>query len=501
MLAGALPLLVTRPAPLQDWPNHVARIHILRALLNGDAFWAQFYRLSGFLVPNAALDLAILGLSRLGMPVELAAQCFLVATYVVFVAGFCALSGALGAWCPVKTAFAVLLFYGHALFWGLVNYVLGAGMMLGLLALWLAAGGNASRRAAIAGLGAVVLLFTHLVAAVAWIVVLASFDLCRMVTVRARMSARLAGSLSWLSALLTVAVLLRAMPSDAGQNLRLAYAGRGSAGIVAHKVALFCEVLLGGSLAQDAASVASLAVCLVVAARARPQLAAAPALASACLLLVALGAPERIGSGSVLDTRLALLPLLLLAAGVHIAPGRLGVAIASGAVLARTLVLAAYWHMAGSVFREFRQQSAALPRGAVMMAAYATRLPSLSWQAVWSPAITSIATQAVFGDIFVPAIFANPAQQPIALRPAYLPLRQPWNLTDPAHRRDSAARLSSLCLSGRFSGVYLTVLYPGHVLATLEQKALLHAGPDFLILDACRLQRAEMSARADHAPG
>lgn len=499
VLLGALPLLVTRPAPLQDWPNHVARMHVLTGLLQGDAFWTRFYRFAGFLVPDAALDLGVLGLARAGLPVDVAAQCFLVMTYLVFVAGFCALAralGTLGALAPVKVPFAILLFYGNALFWGLVAYLLGVGLMLGLLACWLRCDrrGGAWPRMLIAGLGAVPLLFTHLVAAVAWIVVLGAFDLHRLLARglparRAPAWTRLPGSASWLVALVAVTVLLHALPGEAGHEFSIRYAGVGLGGAVVRKLGLFGKLLLGGSLLQDAASLAALLVCAGVAASSRPSLAPAPAWAAAVLGVLTLAAPERIGTGSVLDVRLAILPLLLLAAAVRIAPGRRAVAAVATTVLARTLLLAGQWHAAGEVFHDFRQQAARLPAGSVMMVAYGTPLRSLTWQQVWSPAITSLATQAVSREIFVPALFANPAQQPIALRPAYAALTQPWNLTDAAHLHATGVGLAAVCDRHGFRGVYLTVLYPGGFLPGQVGAAALHAQRDFLLLDACRLPR------------
>ena len=486
LLLGATPLLATRPAPLQDWPNHVARIHILTGLLRGDGFWTTYYRFVGFLVPNAALDLGILGLTRTGLSIEAAAQGFLVAAYLVFVAGFCSLGTpslerfSLGRFSLARLSFAILLFYSNALFWGLASYVLGIGLMMGLLALWLRAERHPWRQVCIAGAGAVLLLFTHVIAAVAWITVLACFDLTRLIRQRQI-------GVSSVVALIAVAILLHALPGGTGHDFSMHYAGVGLDGIIVRKFELFGRILLGGSLLQDAASVAALVVCVAATALARPRIDAAPALAAAALAVMTVAAPERLGTGSVLDTRIAVLPLLLLAAMTRIAPGRLAVAAVTSAVLVRTLILAAAWHSAGSVFRDFREQTATLPAGSLMMVGYGTRLPLLTRQQIWSPAITAIATQVAFRDVFMPAIFANPAQQPIALRPQYQSLTQPWNLTDAVHLEASAKALVAVCATHQFPRVTLTVLYPGRFLPAHLGRALLHAQPDFLILDACRL--------------
>ena len=477
MVLGALPLLVTRPLPLQDWPNHVARIHVVQGLLDGDPFWARFYRLTGFLIPNAALDLGLLGLSSLGMGVGVAAQVFLLATYVAFVGGLCALSRALGAFDLSKPALAVLLFYSNPLFWGLVSYVLSLGVMLGLLAVWL--GSERRGRLLIAGGGAVVLVFTHAVAAAVWPLLLGCFDVFRRGTVRGRML-----DLSCVLALVVVAGLLWAMPNGA-HDFSMSYAGAQIGEQISHKLLVFADLLLGGSLVQDASSLGALLVCASAVCLGRPRLDVAPGLAVAASALLAIAAPERLGSGSLLDARLAILPVLLLAAAVRVQVRPPAQQALMAAVVVRTLVLAACWQAAGLVFRDYRRQTASLPSGSLVMMAYGTRLSSLTWQQIWSPPITSIATQLVFRDIFMPAIFSNPSEQPIALRPAYRALGQPWNLTDALHARETGAVLRRLCGEGGYRGIYLTVLYPGHGAVNPVGMSLLRARPDFLILDAC----------------
>ena len=482
VVAGAMPLLVARPCPLQDWPNHVARGHILLGLLHGDPFWTRFYHLTGFLIPNAVLDLGLLGLSWTGLGAQTAAQLFLVVTYGVFVGGFCALAHALGAGGPGKAAFAVLLFYGNALFWGLVSYILAVGLMLGLLALWIGSAGHPGRRLLIAGAGAAVLLFTHAVVAMVWPLVLGGFDACHL---RAR---RWRECCSAVLALVVAAMLLLMLPGGAGHQFSIGYAGRGLGGWAGHKLAAFEHVLLGGSLAQDGASLGALLVAIAVVRR--PRLDAGPSVIVAGLTMLTLAAPERLGTGSQLDTRLALLPLLMLAAAIRCETGRPALRLLTAVVIGRTLVVAASWHSAGLVFRDFRRQAASLPPGGLMVMAYGTRLPSLSWRQIWSPPITSIATQLVFRDLFVPSIFSNPAEQPIALRAPYRWLAQPLNLSDAAHLRAAIGSVAPLCGQGGYKGVYLTVLYPGTFVAALAGAALLSARTDFLIVDACRLSPA-----------
>jgi hypothetical protein len=92
VVCGALPLLAGRPAALEDWCSHVARIDILTQLLAGNGYWAQFYPINTFLLPNISVDLSILALHAIGLPVAVAAQVTLLATYFLFVGAASALA-------------------------------------------------------------------------------------------------------------------------------------------------------------------------------------------------------------------------------------------------------------------------------------------------------------------------------------------------------------------------------------------------------------------------
>lgn len=469
---GALPLLLAWPVPLQDWPNHVAGAHVLAALLDGDPFWSRFYRFNTFLIPNAAVDLGLLGLHRAGLAEPVAANVFLLATYVVFLGGMALLSRALSTLDATRIALAVLVFYGTALFWGLVNYVLAVGLMWGLLGLWIGAGGRPVWRLALAAAGAGGLLFVHAVPAIVFAMLLGCFD-----AVRWREGAPLRSCVSTPVALGVVVLLLRLLPGNTGHDLSLGYAGAdSSAAFAAWKLRILATSLLGGSLLQDGASaVVVVAIAAILGLAARPRLSPACALATASLVLLTLAAPERLGTGSLLDVRLAILPPMLLAASIRLRWRGVAMrAVCAGAVVllvtTRTAVIAFEWRAAASVFAAYDRAASVLPHGSLMMMAYGTPLERLSWQQVWSPPIQSIATQVVTRGVLFPALFANPDQQPIAARPPFDGLGQPWNLSDKAHRDRSLDALAALCAQPTYRGVFLTVLYDG---------------PAFRILDAC----------------
>lgn len=486
---GSLPFLAGRLTPLQDWPNHLARVHIVNAMLHGDLFWAQFYRIGSFLVPNAALDVSVIGLIRLGADPATAAQLFLVITYLAFVGGVGALAAALRSFDPAKIALAALLFTGGALFWGLVDYLLGIGLALTVLAGWIVAAGHPWRRLLVAVGGTVLLFYCHLVAAAVFVLLLGCFAVAEGLAAR---PIRLGG----ISAVAGMAVLLmlRALsPASEEGLLGWVYAGGPNwAGMLHHKALMFGRALMGGGAAVDEAMMATLlAAALLLSVAARLQLRHAGITAVVALALLALLAPERIGTGSLLDFRLAMLPLLLAVTTLRIGwrgpPWRL----ASHALLAMGLVvhgvlLGAAWRSADVEFAAFDHLAAQFVPGSMVVMANGTPLRQITFDQFWSPPLTSIETQAVTRHIFVPMIFANPTQQPLALLSRFAGLNQPFDFSSREAVAASRLRLAPLCAA--WPNVYVTVLYPRPWLrAALPPQAMLGNEPDFLVLDGCAL--------------
>lgn len=486
---GGLPLLAGRLTPLQDWPNHLARVHIVDAMLHGDPFWAQFYRVGSFLVPNVALDLGVMGLMRLGTGPEIAAQVFLAMTYLAFVGGVCALSMALRSHDPAKIALAAVLFTSGVLFWGLVDYLLGVGLALAILAGWIVAAGHPWRRLFIAVGGAALLFYCHLVAAVVFITLLGCIGVAEGFAARPRRF----GGFSALAGFAALLGLRALSPAGEERLLSMTYAGGPSwAGMLHHKALMFGRALLGGGAAADAAAVTTLiGAALLLGLAARPRLQQAGIVAVLASLLLALLAPERIGTGSQLDFRLAMLPPLLMVATLRIgwraAPWRRfsHAALAAGLV-AHGVLLGSAWRRADVAFAAFDRLAARFAPGGIVVMAHGIPLRQVTFNQFWSPPLTSIETQAVTRHVFVPMIFANPTQQPLALLARFEGLNQPFDFSSGDAVAASRLRLAPICAV--WPNVYVTVLYPQAWLrAALPPQAVLGNEPGFLLLDGCAL--------------
>jgi hypothetical protein len=131
MLLVTMPLWSTVLPPLFDYPNHLARMHLLAE--GGNAFYAVHW----VPVPNLAQDLIVPPLARL-MPLDLASKLFLVMIFALTVgAAICLNRAATGAW-RMWPLLAFLLLYNRIFLWGFVNYLFGIGVALVGAASWLA---------------------------------------------------------------------------------------------------------------------------------------------------------------------------------------------------------------------------------------------------------------------------------------------------------------------------------------------------------------------------
>src|SRR5262245_29441177 len=117
--------------PLVDYPNHLARMHLLAE--GGNAFYSARWAV----LPNLAEDLIVPPLARV-MPLDLAAKLFLIMILALIAGGVIWLNRvATGGW-RLWPLVAFLFLYNRILLWGFLNYLFGLGVALGAIALWLA---------------------------------------------------------------------------------------------------------------------------------------------------------------------------------------------------------------------------------------------------------------------------------------------------------------------------------------------------------------------------
>lgn len=132
-LVSLVPLTLVSMPPIADLPNHLARIHILRTA-GADPVLNQYYVVAWGILPNLVMDWLLVALDWIPL---MAAGSFSVAlTFLLILTGVLLLQHTLLGRLSVIALFAVLLLYNRMLLWGMVNYLMGVGVLLIAFALW-----------------------------------------------------------------------------------------------------------------------------------------------------------------------------------------------------------------------------------------------------------------------------------------------------------------------------------------------------------------------------
>jgi hypothetical protein len=407
---SAAPVVSTVLPPLLDYPNHLARMHLLAA--GGDPFYAVRWAP----LPNLAEDLIVPPLAR-WMPLETAGKLFIVAIFALIAGGVLSLNRvATGGWRLWPLA-AFLLLYNRTFLWGFLNYLFGLGAALFGLGLWLALEDRRAWLRVLAGaITALVCFFSHLAAFGVYALAICGVELPR---IAADLSAGRWPALGRNTAILAAPFLIPAalvlcwqgQSGDSG----ISYAG------FPRKLDLLFSVFDNYHRGFDIASFALVAGLLIWLGWTR-RLGLTPPLGSAAgLLFVAyLALPTQIYGGSGLDHRLPLACFLLLIAGSapRFPSRRAAASVGTAAALLLALRLAAIEHVWLRADRIYSVDLAGidrLPRGVRLAVAY----PEGAVHVAAVPEVHLAAMAVVRRDAFVPTLFAAAGQQPLVLRPVW----------------------------------------------------------------------------------
>lgn len=174
----ALPVVLVQWPPIFDYPNHLARAHVIDRL-DSSAVFAAHMHTTNFLIPNVLADLLVLALIPFG-GVLMAGKALLVTTFALTLTGAYAVNRQLtGRFSPWPLLAAALL-YNEGFFWGFLNYNLGLGLLLWGVAVWLALRcRTAGERMAVGACFALLIFLAHLVAFGLYAVAVAVIELRR----------------------------------------------------------------------------------------------------------------------------------------------------------------------------------------------------------------------------------------------------------------------------------------------------------------------------------
>lgn len=465
-----VPVLTVRFLPLVDYPFHFARVFLIAN--RHDPFLQDLYAVQSLFIPNIALDAFAAAATRVMSP-DAAMTTFVALTFCAIMAGVAILHFSFFRYLtPWPLIVACLLLYNFVFVFGFLNYLLALGLMLCLLGVWILAEPLPTyARIAIGAASAMVLYFAHLIAFGLYGVAIAAYGIHRSFEGGRPRVRKLVGTamITATPFILPLAMHFAVSPTSAdlagGLHFQPLTAKLTSLLFTPTVANPWVDLALAGWFVLVVASLALGTVRL-----APSSLAVVAGLVAAFLLL-----PTSTMEGGHLDDRIPLAFLLVLAAGCSISYRARRVCTA---VLAMSVLMIAV--RLGAVTREWnrwdrqyaRYAELDLEPGSLLLVATEPR-PEREIPYQWMrPPLRHAPELAIRDSVFIPAIWASPALQPLVVTSRYEPVYE-FQANDPIVVADDqalgslvrGARDVSAPLSASLPNVYLLLLRTGHRLA------------------------------------
>jgi hypothetical protein len=135
LLTCLTPIWIVDYPGMTDYPNHLVRDYII-AHYNETPLWQQRYSLDRTPLPNLAIDLFVVPLSRF-LPLLVCGKLFLSIAAALYIFGCSELGKAIAGKPNWLALVCALTFYNTELLKGLVNFIFGIAVFLCAFALWL----------------------------------------------------------------------------------------------------------------------------------------------------------------------------------------------------------------------------------------------------------------------------------------------------------------------------------------------------------------------------
>jgi hypothetical protein len=433
-----LPFFLVDVPPVQDYPNHLARLYVL-AFGAGDPILSAIYAPRWSIIPNLALDLIGPPLLHV-LPVHVAGRLLLAAALLLPLLGVAAYHRAAFGVRSYWPLAAGLTAYNAVFLLGFLNFLYGIGFAFLGAALWMATRERQPVAAVIGGALATILVFLcHVFALLFFALLIGSHELARLWR-QQRVGGLTIGAVARAAIMVGIALapaaILYSLSPFAGAHGAVLWDSP------ARKLfELFVPFL---TYSKMLGLVTGLSVITVMILFRREFVADQGSLiALVVLFAVYLVAPGAVKGGSFVDTRIPLLMGLLLFAGFRPSlAARQGAIVAVGLILlflVRSASIALAWYGHRQDLAEFRQTIAPVEPGARVLVVSpdyfhdsalanegpASRaIPNLSRTDRHIAALLLIERRA-----FWPLLFADPRQQPLVVLPPYdriaLPLGEP----------------------------------------------------------------------------
>jgi hypothetical protein len=444
---------------LADFPNHLARAHILRTIQTSRDLQAAF-EVDWSLTPYLAFDAIVPQIARV-LPIYEAGRLFVAVCVLSPVIGAVTLHYAAYRRFGLEPAIAFLFCYNLPLSWGFLNFLFMSNLALMLFGGWIAASGWPRwRRAALFTPLVLLIYFGHAFAFAIFCMAVGGFELSR--TWRGGFASLRAVAMDWLSAAAPAVpaalLLLRFDPTQGFAGPLQTQFGEISDKLsVAVSPLIFSYSDFGAArplLLLDLLGVVLLILC-------RRRLSVSPLLwpSAALMALGAVLAPDLLIGVWGTHFRLPLICAILLAGGLSLRVDARGGAILllllAGLVAAHSAMAAATLRLVDRQIADVRRVLEQLPRGARLLTVDVrdARAAKRVGDARWTSQIEMFAV--IDRDAFVPRLFGGIT--PVEVRPELLmsstpigpPLRMKNLLEGLSNRDESTGQQSD---GGGFGG-------------------------------------------------
>lgn len=408
-IVALYPIFSVTVPPLVDYPNHLARMHIL-ATWDSDPALQKNYVVNWSLNPNMAMQLIVPALAKV-MPIYMAGKISIALTMLSILGGTLALRkaivGRIGLW-PVLT---FLLLFNHALFWGFLNYLLTAGLALLAFAGWIALRDRSIlSRMSIFSMAAFLLYVGHLFGLFIYALLVFSFEAARLRSdsMSGPRCFRVLAQTSIQFILPGLLFVLWAVGNGSAVGATTAFGG------ISERFSMFISPVNIGLLRLDVMTMVFLAAVWLLC-RSDDRISVAPSLKWPLIVVtvVALLMPAYLSGVWGTHLRLPVIVGCLLIAVTRVPESswRPMPFLLCGAlvlVLLRTFMITAEWRGIDGKFNEFRQKIASVERGTRLLpvsggtAQQAGKSP-LYYMQFWHMASLSVIERSVF----LPTLFTG----------------------------------------------------------------------------------------------
>lgn len=130
-----LPIWLNEFLPLQDYPNHLARMYVILNY-SQNSFLQEYYRINFTILPNLAMDIIVPILAKI-FGLELAGKLMIVLNIFMLTSGSAFLSYVIFKKINYWSLLTFLAIYNQAFIIGFINFLFGVGFALWCIGLWI----------------------------------------------------------------------------------------------------------------------------------------------------------------------------------------------------------------------------------------------------------------------------------------------------------------------------------------------------------------------------